>query len=338
MSHLPSELHFRFLLEAHDDDLPHMCRLNRLYADLCEEEWFWKKRTKLKYKPFLYLKKNFHSYRELYRALSKRALYIHFPHPKRPFGDYHIFNNIEDAYSYLRRRNGYNSFLPPIDDIYLPINKEIFGSIYIIFQEEGLAPRDTDNLLFGIVPDEGYPYHTENLDTYIHPQLPYLPSFSTDERYITFGQVTPENVLEPITYLGKETNSFLLRIFKEGENHTLELANFIIRYVNDPDHSETFEYWPPLKVFVRNKFPILFVKRINEDIEFMVMPEEYHEQFSTVRDNTIHVDEGRLFDTFEEIKDKFLWYSMEEGHLFPLEEKDSLEYNYYNRQSYYIPM
>ena len=330
MDDLPSELHFRFLLEAHDNDLPGMCRMNQHYANLCEADWFWKERTKLNYEPFLYLKDNFRKYRDLYRELSKRALYIVLPHIAHSSHGYRIFNNIEDAYNYLKRNM---SFIPPIDKVRRPAYS--FNSIYIIFEEEGITPRRTDNLLYGIIPGEGYPWNTESLDFYIHPQLADLPSFSREGKYITFNRTNLVDRGSPVTYVGRETNRFLLTIFKEVDRKALGMDNFMIRYVNDPDHNETFKYWRDLRMFVRAKFPLVFVDRIDDDIEFMVMPEEYYGTFSQESDGVTNIEIPKVREIFEEIKDKSRWRSMREGYIFPPEDRTHINYSYYSDDNSY---
>lgn len=320
MEKLSSEIHFRFLLEADDEDIPHVCRMNKYYEELCKDEWFWKQRTKRKYKAFLHLRGHFSSYKTFYYALSKKALYIVLPHAQYPFGAYHLFNNIEDAYNHLR--NSWQ-FLHPIEDSELPINEILGKSIYIIFQEKGLTIRDTDHLLFGIIPGN---YHLDTNDLYVHPRLSYLPSFSTDEHYLTFIDKDYMKPYEHTIYVGKESVRFLLKIFKEAENRTLELNQFMIRYVNDPNHIETFEYWQDEKIFVRKEFPPVFITHFDDDVEFMVMPEKYYNYFSKINYNIIDINYPNLISIFKEIKDDSLWYSMKEGNLFPLQKQTSRSY------------
>lgn len=75
MENLHLESHFDILLSAEDKELSRLCRLNRHYRSICEDQRFWKDRTRLRYGSSS-LFKGSSTWRRFYQDLSQRALYM----------------------------------------------------------------------------------------------------------------------------------------------------------------------------------------------------------------------------------------------------------------------
>lgn len=76
MDRLPVERYIDILLELDDDYLMDMCSTSTLFQTICTEEYFWKRRTKMRYSPFLHLKNIFSKWKDFYQTLSQKTAYV----------------------------------------------------------------------------------------------------------------------------------------------------------------------------------------------------------------------------------------------------------------------